>query len=143
MPAILILNGPNLNLLGSREPEIYGRETLEDIYQALRKAFPKAKISTFQSNSEGGLIDRLHEARGNVNGVVFNPGAYTHTSIALYDAIKAIELPVVEVHLSLPEARESFRRHSYITPACRGKIAGFGSHGYLLAVQALLKIIQG
>jgi 3-dehydroquinate dehydratase-2 len=143
MSAILILNGPNLNLLGSREPEIYGRETLEDIYQALQEAFPQVTFPTFQSNSEGDLIDRLHAARGNEDGVVFNPGAYTHTSIALYDAIKAVELPVVEVHLSLPEARESFRRHSYITPACRGKIAGFGSHGYLLAVQALLKIIQG
>ena len=143
MPTLLILNGPNLNLLGSREPEIYGRETLDDIYQSLMKAFPQVAFQTYQSNGEGALIDRLHQARGSADGVVFNPGAYTHTSIALYDAIKAIELPVVEVHLSLPEARESFRHHSYLTPACRGKIAGFGSHGYHLAVQALLKLIEG
>lgn len=139
---ILIINGPNLNLLGSREPEIYGYETLEDIYRNLKKEFPKVQFETFQSNSEGELIDRLHAARGKVKGVVFNPGAYTHTSIALYDAVKAISLPVIEVHLSLPEAREFFRRQSYITPACRGRIAGLGSLGYQLAVQALLKITQ-
>jgi len=143
MPTILILNGPNLNLLGVREPEIYGRESLDDVNKGLRKAFPKVKFQVFQSNGEGELIDRLHEARGKVQGVVFNPGAYTHTSIALYDAVKAVDLPVVEVHLSLPEAREPFRRHSFITPACRGKIAGFGAHGYHLAVLALLKIIEG
>lgn len=139
MPRILILNGPNLNLLGTREPDIYGRETLEDVYQSLRRAFPKVKFETYQSNSEGELIDRLHAARGKVAGVVFNPGAYTHTSIALYDAIKAVELPVIEVHLSLPEAREPFRHHSYITPACQGRIAGLGTLGYHLAVEALVK----
>ncbi len=140
MPAILILNGPNLNLLGTREPEIYGNESLDDIYAALHRRFPKVKFQTFQSNSEGELIDRLHEARGKVDGVVFNPGGYTHTSVALFDAIKAVELPVIEVHLSLPEAREKFRHHSYVTPACRGRIAGLGSLGYHLAVQALLEI---
>ncbi len=140
MPALLILNGPNLNLLGTREPEIYGKESLDDIYAALRKRFPKVKFQTFQSNSEGELVDHLHEARGKVDGVVFNPGGYTHTSVALFDAIKAIELPVIEVHLSLPEAREKFRHHSYVTPACRGRIAGLGSLGYHLAVQALLEI---
>lgn len=139
MPAILILNGPNLNLLGSREPEIYGRETLEDICDGLRKAFPEVTFQDFQSNSEGALIDRLHEARGQVDGVVFNPGAYTHTSMALYDAINAVQLPVIEVHLSLPEAREEFRRHSFVTPACKGKISGLGSIGYRLAVEALLE----
>ncbi len=138
MPVILILNGPNLNLLGTRQPEIYGYETLEDINKSLKKKFPAVKFETFQSNSEGALIDRLHDARGKVDGVVFNPGAYTHTSIALFDAIKAVELPVIEVHLSLPEARESFRHHSYITPACKGKISGLGSIGYSLAVEALL-----
>lgn len=141
MPAILILNGPNLNLLGRRQPEIYGRETLEDIYKSLKIKFPKVAFQTFQSNSEGALVDRLHEARGKVDGVVFNPGAYTHTSVALHDAVKAIELPVIEVHLSLPEAREAFRRYSYIAPACRGRIAGLGTLGYHLAVQALLEII--
>ena len=140
MPTLLILNGPNLNLLGTREPEIYGRETLRDIYRALKKKFPKVTFQTFQSNSESALIDRLQEARGKVDGVVFNPGAYTHTSIALYDAIKAVQLPVIEVHLSLPEAREPFRHHSIIAPACRGRIAGVGSLGYHLAVQALLEI---
>jgi len=140
MPAILILNGPNLNLLGTREPEIYGTESLDDIYAALRQRFPKVKFQSFQSNSEGELIDRLHEARGKVDGVVFNPGGYTHTSVALFDAIKAVELPVIEVHLSLPEAREKFRRQSLVTPACRGRIAGLGSVGYQLAVLALLEI---
>jgi 3-dehydroquinate dehydratase-2 len=138
MATILILNGPNLNLLGMREPDIYGRETLEDIYSKLQAAFPEVTFETYQSNGEGALIDRLHQARGNVDGVVFNPGAYTHTSVALHDAIRAVELPVIEVHLSLPEAREEFRRHSYITPACKGKIAGLGWIGYKLAVEALL-----
>ncbi|TKJ39083.1 type II 3-dehydroquinate dehydratase [candidate division LCP-89 bacterium B3_LCP] len=141
MPKILIINGPNLNLLGSREPEIYGRETLNDIYAALKKRFPDVKFETYQSNSEGALIDRLQQARGKVDGVVFNPGGYTHTSIALLDAIKAVELPVIEIHLSLPEAREDFRHHSYITPACRGRIAGLGSMGYQLAVEALISEI--
>jgi 3-dehydroquinate dehydratase-2 len=138
MPTILVMNGPNLNLLGTREPEIYGSDTLDDIYTALEKNFPDVTFQTFQSNSEGALIDRLHETRGKVDGVVFNPGAYTHTSIALFDAIKAVDLPVIEVHLSLPEARESFRHHSYVTPACKGKIAGLGATGYHLAVRALL-----
>jgi len=142
MATILILNGPNLNLLGSREPEVYGRETLDDLCTSLQAKFPRVRFQTYQSNAEGALIDRLHEARGKVDGVIFNPGAYTHTSIALYDAIKAVELPVIEVHLSLPEARESFRHLSYITPACRGRIAGLGSLGYRLAVEALLEIIR-
>ncbi|MCX6639868.1 MAG: type II 3-dehydroquinate dehydratase [bacterium] len=137
-PTILILNGPNLNLLGIREPHIYGRKSLDDVYQSLRERFPEVTFQTFQSNSEGALIDRLHEARGQVMGVVFNPGAYTHTSIALYDAVKAVELHVIEVHLSLPEAREQYRHHSYVTPACQGRIAGLGAIGYQLAVEALL-----
>jgi len=141
MPTILIINGPNLNLLGEREPEIYGSETLEDIYRTLKKKFAGITFHTFQSNSEGALIDRLHKARGQVDGVVFNPGAYTHTSIALYDALKAVEFPTIEVHLSLPEAREPFRHRSFIAPACRGRIAGLGSLGYQLAVQALVEII--
>jgi len=140
MNTILILNGPNLNLLGIREPDIYGTETLDDIDAAIKARFQKVRFESFQSNSEGALIDRLHEARGKVSGVVFNPGAFTHTSIALFDAIKAVELPVIEVHLSLPEARESFRHHSYIAPACKGRIAGLGSIGYQLAVEALLEL---
>ncbi|MFH1861537.1 MAG: type II 3-dehydroquinate dehydratase [bacterium] len=142
MKTILILNGPNLNLLGTREPEIYGSETLEDIYNDLQSRFPETRFETFQSNSEGALIDRLHEARGKVAGVVFNPGAFTHTSIALYDAIKAVGLNVIEVHLSMPEAREPFRHHSFIAPACCGRIAGLGSLGYRLAVQALLDLAE-
>jgi len=142
MPTLLIMNGPNLNLLGRREPEIYGSETLEEIHKSLQKAFPEVTFQTFQSNSEGALIDRLQQAKGEVAGVVFNPGAYTHTSVALHDAIKAVELPVIEVHLSLPEARESFRRHSYVTPACRGRIAGLGPLGYHLAVSALLAMSE-
>ncbi len=140
MPTILILNGPNLNLLGTREPEIYGSKTLDDIYTDLRHSYPEVDFETFQSNSEGALIDRLHEARGVVDGAVFNPGAYTHTSIALYDAVKAVDFPVIEVHLSLPEAREDFRKRSVISPACRGRIAGLGTLGYRLAVAALLEI---
>lgn len=140
MPTILILDGPNLNLLGTRQPEIYGRQTLEDIYSSLKAKFPRVTFQTFQSNSEGALIDRLHQARGKVIGVVFNPGGYTHTSVALHDAIKAVDLPVIEVHLSLPEAREPFRHHSVIAPACRGRIAGLRSLGYHLAVQALLEM---
>jgi 3-dehydroquinate dehydratase-2 len=140
MPTVLVLNGPNLNLLGTREPEIYGSDTLDNIYTALEKNFPGVDFETFQSNSEGELIDRIHAARVKVDGIVFNPGAYTHTSIALFDAIKAVDLPVIEVHLSLPEARESFRQHSYVTPACKGKIAGFGALGYHLAVRAVLNL---
>lgn len=142
MPTILVLNGPNLNLLGTREPDIYGSETLEDIYSALKEKFPKVAFQTFQSNSESELIDRLHQARDAVDGVVFNPGAFTHTSIALFDAIKAVDLPVIEVHLSLPEAREPFRHQSYITPACKGRISGLGTKGYHLAVEALLDITK-
>jgi len=140
MPTILILNGPNLNLLGAREPEIYGSKTLDDIYEELSRRFPEITFQTFQSNSEGELIDRLHEATGVVDGAVFNPGGYTHTSVALRDAVKAVEFPVIEVHLSLPEAREEFRRKSVISPVCRGRIAGLGSLGYCLAVEALLEI---
>jgi 3-dehydroquinate dehydratase-2 len=140
MPTILVLNGPNLNLLGTREPEIYGHETLDDIYDGLTKSFPAVTFETFQSNSESELIDRLHQAKDHVDSVVFNPGAFTHTSIALFDAIKAVDLPVIEVHLSLPEAREPFRHQSYITPACKGRISGLGTKGYHLAVEALVEL---
>lgn len=142
MPTILVLNGPNLNLLGTREPDIYGSETLEDVYDGLKKKYPKVSFQTFQSNSESELIDRLHQAKDAVDGVVFNPGAFTHTSIALFDAIKAVDLPVIEVHLSLPEAREPFRHQSYITPACKGRISGLGVKGYHLAVEALLDMTR-
>jgi len=137
---ILILNGPNLNLLGEREPETYGTDSLATVEQNLRQAFSEVQFEFFQSNSEGALVDRLHAAhRENVVGIVFNPGAYTHTSLALHDAIAAIRPPVIEVHVSNVHAREAFRRHSMLAPACVGQISGLGVHGYLLAVAHLVR----
>ncbi len=139
---ILILNGPNLNLLGTREPETYGHGTLADLEADLRAAFPEVTFSFFQNNHEGALIDRLHEAhRQAVDGIVFNPGAYTHTSVALRDAVAAIDPPVVEVHLSNVHAREAFRRHSHLAPVCAGQICGLGRVGYHLAVRYFLEVI--
>ena len=142
MKSILILNGPNLNLLGTREPQVYGNHRLEDINKALtsRAAELGVQVRCFQSNHEGALIDALHEARDWADGVVFNPGAYTHTSVALRDAISAIEIPVVEVHLSNVYAREPFRHKSLLAPVCLGKITGFGWRSYLLGLQALADI---
>jgi 3-dehydroquinate dehydratase-2 len=144
MKSILVLHGPNLNLLGTREPEVYGRLTLEDINGRLREAGWTfgLDVRCYQSNSEGALIDALHEARGWANGVVFNPGGYTHTSVALRDAIAAIGIPVVEVHLSNVYAREEFRHHSMISPVCIGKITGFGWRSYLFGLQGLAGILQ-
>ena len=141
MKEILILHGPNLNLLGKREPEVYGDWMLEDINEELISSGDEmgVRVRCFQSNSEGELIDALHEAREWAAGVVFNPGAYTHTSVALRDAISAIEIPVVEVHLSNVYAREEFRHISLLAPVCLGKITGFGWHSYLLGLQALIK----
>ena len=139
MKSILILHGPILNLLGTREPGVYGNYRLEDINEALksRAAELGVQVRCFQSNHEGQLIDALHEARDWADGVVFNPGAYTHTSVALRDAISAIEIPVVEVHLSNVYAREQFRHKSLLAPVCMGKITGFGWRSYLLGLQAL------
>lgn len=136
---ILILNGPNLNRLGTREPGIYGTDTMETCMTRLRERFPHVELSYFQSNSEGALIDCLQQADGEVDGVVLNAGAYTHTSVALHDAIRSIGIPVVEVHISNINAREEFRRRSLIAPACRGSICGFGLASYRLAVAALVE----
>jgi len=144
MKAILVLHGPNLNLLGSREPEIYGKLTLVDIDSRLKEAGGAMglEVRSYQSNSEGALIDALHAARSWASGVVFNPGGYTHTSVAPRDAVAAIGIPVVEVHLSNVYAREEFRQRSLISPVCVGKITGFGWRSYLLGLQALAGLIQ-
>lgn len=138
---IYILNGPNLNLLGMREPEVYGSDTLDDIAARLDDQAREAgaEIEFRQSNHEGHLVDWLHEAAAEgAKAVILNAGAYTHTSVALYDAIKAISVPVIEVHISNPHAREEFRHHSFISPVASGVIVGFGTHGYSMALDAAL-----
>lgn len=137
---ILIVNGPNLNLLGVRQPEIYGHESLTDIIASTAALFPEVEIEHFQSNHEGDIIECLHKAGfdNNYIGIVLNAGAYTHTSLAIADAIAAISRPVVEVHLSNIFSREEIRRRSLIAPVCKGSISGFGAKSYELAVRALL-----
>jgi 3-dehydroquinate dehydratase-2 len=136
----LVLHGPNLNLLGIREPEVYGRATLEDIETELLRVAKEAgaEVQCFQSNHEGALIDRVHEARSWADGILVNPGALTHTSVALRDALHAVELPVVEVHLSNVAAREEFRQRSLISPIALGVVSGFGATSYRLGLEALL-----
>lgn len=144
MHSILVLNGPNLNLLGSRQPEVYGHTTLqmlEDRCVAHGKAIG-VTVETFQSNHEGALIDAIHAARGVHDGIILNAGAYTHSSIALMDAISSVQLPVVEVHMSNIHARESFRHRSYIAPVALGQICGFGAQSYVLALDALAAHLQ-
>ena len=132
--------GPNLNLLGSRRPDVYGSTTLTDLERLCAAWGTRlgVEVESFQSNHEGSLIDRLHAAKGTIDGLVINPGALTHTSYAIYDAIKGAGLPTVEVHLSNPDARETFRRESRVAPACLGRVAGFGAGSYALALRGLL-----
>lgn len=140
MTNLLLLNGPNLNLLGTRQPEIYGSDTLKDV-EDRAVAYAQSKSATldcFQSNHEGALIDRLHAARGRVDGVIINAGGLTHTSIALMDAISSVEIPTVELHVSNIHAREEFRHVSYIGRVAIGQICGFGTHGYILSIDAIL-----
>ncbi len=132
---ILILNGPNLNLLGKREPEIYGTQTFEDYFSILLKKYPALDLEYFQSNSEGAIIDKIHETGFSYNGIIINPGAYAHTSVAIADAISGIKSPVLEVHISNVHAREAFRHHSVLTARCVGSIIGLGLKGYDLGVE--------
>ncbi len=145
MPSpILILNGPNLNLLGEREPQIYGTETLADIQAAAETAAAELGLSVAfrQTNAEADLVTWIQEARGKYAGIVLNAGAFTHTSVALFDALQLCEQPVIEVHLSNIFRREPFRHHSYVAPAAQGMICGFGGHGYVLALQAMARILD-
>ena len=144
MKPILLLHGPNLNLLGTREPEVYGKLTLDDINTRILEAGREhgVEVRAFQSNSEGALIDALQSARTWASGVVFNPGGYTHTSVALRDAVSAIGIPVIEVHLSNVYAREEFRHTSLLSPVCKGKITGFGWRSYWLGLLALVKWLE-
>ena len=141
---IYVLNGPNLNLLGEREPEVYGRTTLAEIGKTVAAQAKKHDLAVIfrQSNHEGELVDWLHEARKKAAGVILNAGAYTHTSVALLDACRALDKPLIEVHLSNPYARERFRRHSYIAQAATGVICGLGPDGYIAAVDALARCLK-
>jgi 3-dehydroquinate dehydratase-2 len=137
---IFVLNGPNLNLLGQREPDIYGHETLEDIHQRMKTAAPDAIIEFRQSNSEGELVDWVQEASKLASILILNAGAYTHTSVALHDALRACEAKIIEVHISNPAAREPFRSTNYVAPCATASIAGFGARGYLMALDAALQM---
>ncbi len=143
-PKILILNGPNLNLLGTREPEVYGRQSLADIERDCRRRAAERGLAleARQSNSEGELVDWIQEARNGYAGLIVNPGAYTHSSIAMLDALLAVGLPAIEIHLSNIYRRESFRHHSYVSRAVLGVICGFGAQGYLLAIDAMANLLQ-
>lgn len=136
---ILIINGPNLNLLGKREPGIYGSASFEEYLEKLRNAYKDVEIDYYQSNHEGGIIDKIHEVGfGEVDGIILNAGAYTHTSVAIHDAIKAVKAPVIEVHISNVHQREEFRHHSYISPAASGIVVGFGLESYHLALLSFI-----
>ena len=134
---ILILNGPNLNLLGVREPDVYGKMSFDTYLKELQKKYPEETIAYYQSNSEGSLIDKIHEVGFEYDGIIFNAGGYTHTSVAIADAVAAVKAKVIEVHISNVAKRESFRHTSFLSSVCWGSIAGFGLHSYELALQAL------
>lgn len=136
---LIIINGPNLNLLGKREPEIYGSTTFEDYFKELQNTFPQVTLEYYQSNVEGEIINKLHETGFSYDGIILNAGAYTHTSIGIGDAIKGIPTPVIEVHISNTFSRESFRHQSYISPNAKGVIIGFGLQSYNLAIQSFIK----
>lgn len=136
---IQIINGPNLNLLGKREPGVYGNQSFDDYLKELIVLFPSVEIEYFQSNSEGSIIDKLHEVGFEFDAIILNAGAYTHTSIAIADAIKGISTPVIEVHISNVFQRESFRHHSWLSPVCKGCIVGFGLDSYRLAILSVIK----
>jgi 3-dehydroquinate dehydratase-2 len=139
MKKIYIINGPNLNLLGRREPEVYGSQTFEDYFKILQKKFEnKVELHYFQSNSEGLLLDKIHEIGFSADAIILNAGAYTHTSIAIADGISGVKTPVIEVHISNVHARESFRHHSHLSRVCKGIIVGFGIKGYDLAIESFL-----
>ena len=136
---ILIINGPNLNLLGKREPDVYGSTSFEEYFEKLKTNYKKVKLEYYQSNVEGELIDKIHSVGFSYDGIIINAGAYTHTSVALRDAISGVESPVIEVHISNTHQREKFRHHSYISPVCKGIILGFGLDSYRLAIESFLK----
>lgn len=145
MKKVLLLHGPNLNLLGTREPDVYGRQTLDDVNAQVRELASEldVEIDSFQSNHEGALIDRIHQARqSGFDGIIINPGGLTHTSVSLRDALAGVAIPTVEVHLSNVHAREDFRRHSYIAPVAIGQISGFGVESYLLGLRALVTALN-
>lgn len=135
---IAIINGPNLNLLGKREPDVYGNQTFDEYYQSLQQQYPQVQFSYFQSNVEGELINELHRVGFEYDGILFNPGGYTHTSVAIGDAIAAIKSPVIEIHISNVHAREDFRKISHVSAKCKGTISGLGMMVYKLAVEALV-----
>lgn len=135
---IAIINGPNLNLLGKREPEIYGNQTFEQFFNDLQKKYPQVELTYFQNNVEGEIINKIHEIGFDFDGIILNAGAYTHTSIAIADAIKSVKTPIIEVHISNTFARETFRHHSYISPVAKGVVLGFGMKSYELALLSFL-----
>lgn len=142
--SILVLNGPNLNLLGTREPEIYGKETLKDLENNLKKVADEldVNIECYQSNHEGDLVDKIQNSRNNTDFILLNAGAYTHTSVAIRDALAGIDVPFYEIHISNVHKREEFRHHSYLAPVCVGQISGFGSNSYKLGIKAIIDYLN-